>query len=236
MATADIGATEVCQFQKDLVKQARCNFLVQHIAFHASFEVISGVCSSNSIRSRFDCWGFSQTKIMKFDFLVGPICIVIRSDRFDTFQFTEKETGSRGSNGFSYGTYGSTIPWYTLEREVLFWTVFVHALVESFEFRVWQFCIKFGSRVQVADQCELFAEFSFVVSTTDIVTTQVCQFQKDRDEQAQCGFLFSQSREMSTADILAMKVRANFKRIATSRRRRCTNRKPCVGAADHLQP
>ena len=60
VATADIGATEVCQFQEDRVKQARCNFLVQHIAFHASFEVISGVCSSNSIRSRFDCWEFSK--------------------------------------------------------------------------------------------------------------------------------------------------------------------------------
>ena len=90
---------------------------------------------------------------------------------------------------------------------MIFWTVFVHALVESFELRVWQFYIKVGSLVQVAYQCKLFAEFSFVVSTTDIVTTQVCQFQKDRVEQAQCGFLFSQSRDMSTADILAMKVR-----------------------------
>ena len=71
---------------------------------------------------------------------------------------------------------------------MIFWTVFVHALVESFEFRVLQFCIKFGSLVQVANQCELFAEFSFVVSTTDIVTTQVCQFQKDNDEQARCKF------------------------------------------------
>ena len=89
-----------------------------NITFHASFEIISGVCSSNSTRSRFDCWGFSKIQIVKFDFLVGPICIVIRSDRFDTFQFTEKETGSRGSNRFSYGTYGSIIPWYTLEREM----------------------------------------------------------------------------------------------------------------------
>ena len=60
------------------------------IAFHASFEIISGVCSSNSTRSRLDFWGFSKIKIVKFDFLVGPICIVIRSDRFDTFQFTGK--------------------------------------------------------------------------------------------------------------------------------------------------
>ena len=32
------------------------------------------------------------------------------------------------------GTHGSIIPWYTLERHVIFWTMFVHALVGSFEF------------------------------------------------------------------------------------------------------
>ena len=36
---------------------------------------------------------------MKFDFLVGQIRTVIRSDHFDVFQFAEKEAVSRGSNG-----------------------------------------------------------------------------------------------------------------------------------------
>ena len=35
---------------------------------------------------------------------------------------------------------------------------------------------------------------------------QVCQFQKDREEQARCGFLLGHCSKMSTADIVAMKV------------------------------
>ena len=53
--------------------------------------------------------------------------------------------------------------------------------------------------------CQL--HFAFVVlSPADILAMQVGQFQTDREEQARCGFLLKLSREMSTADIVAMKV------------------------------
>ena len=45
------------------------------------------------------------------------------------------------------------------------------------------------------------------MSTADIVPMKVCQFQKDRDEQAQYVLLSRHSNEMSTAHILAMQVR-----------------------------
>ena len=59
---------------------------------------------------------------------------------------------------------------------------------------------------------------SFALSTVDIVAMQVCEFQKDRDEQARCEFervLSMNVRivgyilafyDLSTADIVAMQV------------------------------
>ena len=62
----------------------------------------------------------------------------------------------------------------------------------------------------------IFAPFH--LSTVDIVETSVCQFQKDRDEQARCEFEFVVSMNtrivsyifassvISTADIVAVQV------------------------------
>ena len=52
----------------------------------------------------------------------------------------------------------------------------------------------------------LFAKSCFIVATADIVATAVCQFQKDRVEQAWCNFLVQHFRDISTADMIAVKV------------------------------
>ena len=54
------------------------------------------------------------------------------------------------------------------------------------------------------------------MATTNIVATEVCKFQKDRVEQARCNFLLQHSKDISAADILAVKVN-NFGRMVMRR-------------------
>ena len=193
VATADIVATEVCQFQEDRVKQARCNFLV-----HASFEVISGVCSSNLFK--FVLLGSSEfefAEFSKFDFLVGHICTVIHRDRCDTFSMSPRDRASQGSKDF-----GDEISQKALYASSagLCSIVFTIGTTATEVRQIHQ------DRGEQARCASLF-RCSRAMSTADIVARKVCQFQKDRDEQARCASLFRYSRAMSTADIVAIKVR-----------------------------
>ena len=100
---------------------------------------------------------------MKFDFLVGPIRTVIRFGRFDTFSMFLKDGGSRGSKDFRDNL---SIQKVRVEKA------------------------RCGRELAVAFCLGSFVRRSNVKSTGDIVEMKVRKFQKDRVEQARCGFLF----------------------------------------------
>ena len=116
---------------------------------------------------------------MKFDFLVGPIRTVIRFDRFDIFSTFLKDGGSQDSQDFS-----DKLPIQKAR---------VEKARRASELAV-AFCYGSSSRHPNA------------MTTADIVAMQVRQFQKDRVEQARCGFLFGHSTHISTADILVVNL------------------------------
>ena len=79
-------------------------------AFGARFAVSSGhMFFSKHSYAKFKLLRFSKFQVTKFDLLVGPIRTVIRTDRFDVFQFTATDSVVRGFNGFRTRIFGSVI-------------------------------------------------------------------------------------------------------------------------------
>ena len=100
---------------------------------------------------------------MKFDFIVSQISAVIRFDRFDTVSMFLKDGGSRGSKDFRDNL---SIQKVRVEKA------------------------RCGRELAVAFCFDSLLRRPNVKSTGDIVEMKVRKFQKDRVEQARCGFLF----------------------------------------------